>query len=72
MPIKVARVDMAKKYDFISKEGVETTNLPIIYIFYDGRYHHYDLSLTEPKLIIHLMNRYLHPLVQLKDKQEIE
>lgn len=53
------------------------TNVPSVYIFYDNKYYHHDLDSTEgniedPTTLINLMNKIMHPLLQLNSEAEIE
>ena len=68
----MARLDVAKKYEFASKEGLATNRSPTILIYYEGHYYPYDHTLAEPKYILSYINRLLHPLVNLKTAQDVE
>ena len=39
--IKIARLDISKKYDFIKTEGFPDVGLPKLFVYYDGDYHPY-------------------------------
>jgi len=55
--LKVARVDLAERYDFIEKEGISFNNSPSIYVYFDGDYYRYDMeSVTDhrnPTTLLH-------------------
>ena len=64
--IPVVRADISKKLNFLTDEKLGVTNIPQIYVFYDGHYYMYDAGLDQPKKFLHFMNRLLHPVVNLK------
>lgn len=71
--IPVVRVDVAEKSSFLEQQNVRTTDLPAVFVYYDGAYYSFPREhFGEPKRLIHLMNRLLHPLVNLRSQEAIE
>jgi len=64
---------MKQKNSIIQQQNLRTTDLPAVYVYYDGDYYPIKAdSYSEHKKVIHLMNRLLHPLVNLKSQEQIE
>lgn len=75
--IQIARVDMAMRYDFLASTGIQMTNVPAVYVFYDGKYYIHDLDSTEgniedPTTIMHLVNKLVHPFLQLDSEEAVD
>lgn len=71
--IPVVRVDMSDKSSFVEQQNLRTTDLPAVFVYYDGAYYSFSKeSFGEPKKLIHLINRLLHPLVNLRSQEAIE
>jgi len=65
------------RYDFLEKTGMSMTNVPAVYVFFDGKYYIHDLDSTlgaipDPTTLLNLMNKLMHPLLTLKSEQEVE
>lgn len=71
--IPVARVDANKDVAFLEQQNLQTVDLPVVYVYYDGSYYKiWQGNWKQPKKVIHLINRLLHPLVNLKSEEAIE
>jgi hypothetical protein len=65
------------RYDFLDNTGMSMTNVPALYIFYDGKFYIHDLDSTDgaiadPTTVINLMNKLMYPLLQLNSEKEVE
>jgi hypothetical protein len=69
--IKVARVDVAKKYNFIEKEYLRIETQPSVFIFYDGNFFMFEGARTVPEFL-HWMNKIINPIVTLSTDDEIQ
>lgn len=72
LEIPVARVDVSKKYSFISQENLHRSIVPAIYVYYEGVYYNFDSKDPTPETLLHFINRLLHPLVPLRTQEQIE
>ena len=66
--IKIARVDISQKYEFIKDEGFSIDNLPVINVYFNGKYYKYENSLKNPVELLIFINKILNPLVLLNDR----
>ena len=64
--IPVFRLDLAARNSYVGSEGLTSKNNPSVWVYYDGTYYEYDLDFKHPILLIHFINRLLHPTITLK------
>lgn len=70
--IPIARVDISKKYSVLEDEKLIGQNSPSIFVYYEGKYFMYDNDMDKPLMLLHFINRLLHPVVTLRFKEDIE
>jgi hypothetical protein len=61
--IKVARVDISKKHEFLNKEGINADTPPAIFVHFEGFNYHYDGSRDSIIHILHFINKLINPVI---------
>jgi len=46
-------------------------DLPRILVYFEGTYYNYDNRLNSSSLLLHFINKILHPTVPLKSQQQV-
>ncbi len=69
--IKIARVDVAKKYNFVDKEYLRVETQPSVFVFFEGSYYIYEGNRSSEIEFLHWMNKLINPIVTLNTDEEI-
>ncbi|CDW90844.1 UNKNOWN [Stylonychia lemnae] len=70
--IKIARLDISKKYDFIEKEGIMTQSSPSMFVYFDGQYYIFEGNVQSKVEFLHFMNKIINPLITLKTDEDVQ
>jgi hypothetical protein len=69
----VVRVDISKKWKFITKDGLRADNMPAVLVYFEGEYHVYDgTNRNNTDEILHLINKFINPIVTLDTEEELQ